>query len=446
MPVSPSDRTCDAIDCIYDKTMTEVNINATVTYKGINMKVLNVQPYTFYQNNNLQKACFDIAGGLGKCVFYGCTNLTSAVLGNDITNIEEYAFRGCSKLEGFIIPDSVKAIGQYCFQDCSSLPTITIPGSVKSIGNYTFSGCRGLKEVIMADREDDGILLLGSNGSNPLFADCPLDSVYIGRNISYQKGGNYGYSPFYRNTSLRSVVITDKEEEISENEFYGCTSLRNVEVGDGVTEIGNRAFSGCASLQHFAFGTQVKSIGAEAFSDCTALTAIIRKAATPPDCGSQALDDVNKWVCTLTVPEGCVEAYQEADQWKEFFFVEEGDENGSTPIDTSGKKCATPTISYTAGKLTFSCDTEGVEFAYEVTNADVKKGSASEVTIEGTYKVSVRAKKAGYDDSDAATLEFTLGAGGGCDVHGDGTMDVADIATIISKMAARSRHMVLDDE
>ena len=107
VPVSPSDRTCDAIDCIYDETMTEVNINATVTYKGINMKVLNVQPYTFYQNSNLQKASFDIAGGLGKYVFYSCTNLTSAVLGNDITNIDEYAFSGCSKLEGFIIPDSV---------------------------------------------------------------------------------------------------------------------------------------------------------------------------------------------------------------------------------------------------------------------------------------------------------------------------------------------------
>ena len=291
----------------------------------------------------------------------------------------------------------------------------------------------------MADREDDGILSLGSNGSNPLFADCPLDSVYIGRNISYQKGSGYGYSPFYRNTSLRSVVITDKEEEISENEFYGCTSLQNVEVGDGVTEIGNRAFSGCASLQHFGFGTQVKSIGAEAFSDCTALTAIISKAATPPVCGSQALDDVNKWECTLTVPEGCVEAYQEADQWKEFFFVEEGDENGSTPIDPSRKKCATPAIAFVDGVLTFSCDTEGVEFAYEVTNADVKKGSASEVTIEGTYKVSVHAKKTGYDDSDAATLEFTLGAGGNYDVNGDGEVGIGDIVAITNFMAGTAK-------
>ncbi len=292
----------------------------------------------------------------------------------------------------------------------------------------------------MADREDDGNLSLGSNGNSPLFADCPLDSVYIGRNIAYQKGSRYDYSPFYRNASLRTVVISDKEEEISENEFYGCTSLQNVKVGDGVTEIGNRAFSGCASLQHFGFGTQVKSIGAEAFSDCTALTAIISKAETPPVCGSQALDDVNKWECTLTVPEGSVEAYQSADQWNGFFFVEAGDENGSTPIDPTGKKCAIPTIAFVDGKLTFTCETESVEYAYEVTNVDVKKGHANEVAIDGIYKVSVYATKAGYEDSDVATLEFTLGAGSGnCDVNGDGTVDVADIATIISEMATRTR-------
>ena len=67
----------------------------------------------------------------------------------------------------------------------------------------------------MADRETEGDLKLGYNGNNPIFFDCPLDSVYIGRNISYSTGNSHGYSPFYRNTSLRSVVITDKETELT---------------------------------------------------------------------------------------------------------------------------------------------------------------------------------------------------------------------------------------
>ena len=403
VPVIPSERICDAIDCVYDSTAVNTTVGAEVTFRGITMKVRNAMPYLCHNNQHIKNVVWAIGG-----------------------DIPQYAFAECSNIQ------------QFYTGRASRTGTLVIDAKVNSIGNYAFSGCKGFNTVIISDR--DSTLTLGSNGKSPLFSSFDLDSIYIGGNISYPTSGGYGYSPFYRNTSLRSVVITDREEEISENEFYGCTSLQNVEIGDGVTEIGNRAFSGCASLQHFGFGSQVKSIGAEAFSDCTALTAIISKAEVPPTCGSQALDDVNKWECTLTVPEGSVDAYQAADQWKEFFFVEEGDENGSAPIDPNGKKCATPAIVFADGKLTFTCETEGVEYAYEVTNADVKKGLASEAEIAGTYKVSVYATKAGYEDSDTATLEFTLGAGGGsCDVNGDGAVDVADIATIISNMADRAR-------
>jgi hypothetical protein len=183
----------------------------------------------------------------------------------------------------------------------------------------------------MEDKESE--LTLGSNGSSPLFADFPLDSVYIGRNITYPTSKEKGYSPFYRNTSLRSVMITDKETEISENEFYGCANLKNVRIGDGVTTIGNWAFSGCSSLDYFSFGSSVKSIGTEAFSDCTAMTRLISLAITPPTCGNQALDDINKWNCSLSVPKGCTPAYQNADQWKEFFFVND-DASGIKTIVT----------------------------------------------------------------------------------------------------------------
>ena len=152
-----------------------------------------------------------------------------------------------------------------------------------------------------------------------------MDYVYIGRDISYQTSSSYGYSPFYRNTSLREVKITDKETEISDNEFYGCTNLQTVTIGDGVNTIGNRAFSSCSSLKYFTFGSQLENIGQEAFSDCTALVQITSRAKRAPACGSQALEDINKWECKLNVPKGYLSVYQEADQWKDFFYTEEGE-------------------------------------------------------------------------------------------------------------------------
>ena len=265
----------------------------------------------------------DVVKILGSYAFQNCTSLTSAKVGQGIETLGDYTFAGCTLLADLQVGNNVKTIRTYVFSKCSALSKIFISKEVKSIGDFSFNECSGLKEVIIEDREDLTELGLGSNGSYPLFYHCPLDTVYIGGNISYQTIANKGYSPFYRNTSLRSVVIANMETEISENEFYGCTNLKNVYVGDGVTKIGNWAFSGCSSLGYFEFGSHMATIGKEAFSDCTVLTMIVNNTETPPVCGVQALDDINKWNCTLKIPYGTLEDYQSADQWKDFFFVEE---------------------------------------------------------------------------------------------------------------------------
>ena len=407
VPVSPSDRTCDAIDCKYDTTGVNINIENVVSYKGITMTIKEIKPYTCFANNNIHNATIDIEGNIGKyafancnsisqlsinahnlnnysfngcialkklkvdvdsiasysfscsatlnsahfdikstCIgnnaFEGCTKVESITLSDKLKSIGNKAFNDCSSLKEILIPDDVSILGSSAFYGCSSLENvtigtgvttindsafsgcsklskITIPNSVKTIGNNVFNNCTSLATVAIANRDTQ--LSLGSNGSNPLFYSCPLDSVYIGGDISYSTSSNYGYSPFYRNTNLRTVVITDKETEISENEFYGCSNLKNISMGDGVESIGSWAFSGCSSLEYFAFGSGMKTIGEEALSDCTAMIKLISKTIIPPICGTQALDDINKWTCELFVPQSAISAYQVANQWKEFFFV-----------------------------------------------------------------------------------------------------------------------------
>lgn len=257
---------------------------------------------------------------IGDYAFYGCSKLAEVTIPNKTTSLGEYCFSGNSLLANIDLGNGLKTIGQYCFSVCS-MPEISIPASVTSIGNYTFNNCSSLADVVIEDRTSE--LTLGSNGSSPLFASCPLDSVYIGGKIKYNTSSSSGYSPFYRKTSLRTIVISDTEEEIYNNEFYGCTSLKNVTMGDGVKKIGNWAFSGCSNLDYFNFGSGMQSIGDEAFSDCTNLTMLISYAEVPPTCGSMALDDINKWECVLRVPQNRLSAYQAADQWKEFFFIED---------------------------------------------------------------------------------------------------------------------------
>ena len=342
---NPSERTCDAIDCVYDPTAANINIGKTVNYKGVELAVKDIRPYTCYGNRYVKSVKVDYGRAIPQYAFYGCRKLEYAVLGESLKSMEYSAFEDCASLKGITIPDSVTGIGGRCFSgceslayakigagvsvipyrafySCKSLPEITIPKTVDIIDNNVFYGCTSLASVTIADRETE--LKLGSNVKSPMFSSCPLKSVYIGGNITYGTTAKDGYSPFYRNTSLETVRITDKETEISENEFYGCTSLKSVSMGDGIDTIGKYAFSGCSALESFSFGTGLKSIGDEAFSDCTGMKKLVSKTAVPPVCGPQALDDINKWECTLYVPQESLDAYKSAAQWKEFFFLETG--------------------------------------------------------------------------------------------------------------------------
>lgn len=451
VPVSPSEKTCDAIDCVYDESAANTKIASTVSYKGITMNVKSIQPYLAYNNKFIKTLTADIDGVLPNYAFTNCSDMSSVSLGQKVSGIGSYAFQGCSALEAVEIPDiatvlydyafhgcsslkevklgsQLMTINHYAFGGCSALPSITIPNAVTNIYNYAFSGCTGLKTVNIADSEST--LTFGSDGSNPIFSSCPLDYVYIGRDISYSTSSSYGYSPFYRNTTLREVKITDKETEISENEFYGCTNLQKITIGDGVTTIGKWAFSGCSSLLYFAFGTQVAEIGEEAFSDCAAMVEVISKATNAPACGNQALDDINKFECKLYVPEGCTATYEAADQWKDFFFKDEGE--GTASQGESGEqivnKCATPTISLIGDKLSFACATEGVVFHYTVSHSDVQNGASSkDVNLTQTYTITVFARKDGYGDSEVARATVKAsGSGIPGDVNNDGKVNVAD--------------------
>jgi hypothetical protein len=82
-------------------------------------------------------------------------------------------------------------------------------------------------------------------------------------------------------------------------------------------------FKGNTSIESITIGDSVKNIGNYAFSGCENITTLICHATIPPVCGTQALYDIDKWNCTLKIPTGTLSAYQAADQWKDFFFIED---------------------------------------------------------------------------------------------------------------------------
>ena len=351
---------CDALETVVASNNGFIGSKAFYECKSLKTADLSnkgdVGSSAFYNCSSLETATLNIDSIIGESCFENCAKLSSVKIGAQVTKIYDEAFKNNTSLPEIIIPDNITSLGSSTFSGCSSLANVTIgkginslpsslfsgckslasiviPNNINSIGDYVFSGCSNLGDVTI--EEGESTLSLGSNGSSPLFSSCKLDEVFIGRKLSYSTSSSYGYSPFYRNTSLRSVTITNAETQIYANEFYRCSNLQEFACGNGITTIGQRAFSGCSALKTYSSGSKVESIGAEAFSDCTALTSFTSYAAVPPTCGTQALDDINKWECTLHVPAESIDDYQAAPQWKEFFYIDEASGIEDIAVDNS---------------------------------------------------------------------------------------------------------------
>lgn len=213
---------------------------------------------------------------------------------------------------------SVVEIGFKAFYGCSQLTSITIPNTISSIGGDSFTGCYNLKHINIEDGQT--ILNLSSSSqwssqwSRALFEDCPLNSLYIGRNLNY-KTPPFAYDEYQK--ELKELTIGNYVTTIGTNMFCGFTNLTKVTIPNSVTIIEAGAFYLCESLKSITLGSSVSEIQFNAFYGCDALTTIYCLNTIPPS----AIDFTNNHFINTTVyvPKEALEAYQNVEPWKNFW-------------------------------------------------------------------------------------------------------------------------------
>ena len=235
-----------------------------------------------------------------------------------------------------------------------------------------------------------------------MFRDCSvLTSVTIGNSVT-----SIGFYAFYNCSSLASITIPNSVKSIDDGAFQDCSSLTFIIICSGVNNISSTAFTRCSQLTDvYCFGENV-----------------------PSNTSTGAFYDTHIENVTLHVPASALEDYQNTEPWSNFGTIV-ALTDGDYPVTPETPKCATPEINYKDGKLDFTCETEGVEFISEVTVEDAKKYYDTSVTLSQTYKVSVYATKAGYDNSDVVTREIVIENGQSSlfgDLNKDGKVNVAD--------------------
>ena len=84
----------------------------------------------------------------------------------------------------------------------------------------------------------------------------------------------YDDSPFYYNSSVKTVIIENGVTSIGKHAFQGCASLISITILNSVTSIGDSAFYNCTSLTNITIPNSVTSISRHAFCNCTSLKSV----------------------------------------------------------------------------------------------------------------------------------------------------------------------------
>ena len=429
------------------RTLTSVTIPESVTSIGESAfsgcsALTSIEVAAGNTNYDSRDNCNAIIETSSNILVAGCVN---TVVPNGITSIGYGAFEG-SKLTTLRLPSSVTSIGSYAYAYCDGLTAITIPDNVTTLGDYAFGYCKNLTLAIIPK----GVTYIGqlaffqcsnlgyvvSRIQSPFafdrdaFRDIPEGCVLIvpkGTRDAYLRTGwteevfgggvvEEGDSPFifFADAEVRAVcaahfdgdgdgmltfdevaAVTDLGRAFKDN--TKITSFKELLYFTNVTQIGQSEFSGCVNLKSIVIPSSITQVGTNAFSGCTSLTDVWCLADDVPDASLTAFNGVPLENATLYVPAETYNDYRKSEPWSRFGTIMTLD--GTIP---EVKKCATPTISYAGGRLTFNCETEDVKFSYSIKDDDITSGTGNEVTLTVTYNISVYATRDGYDDSDIA--------------------------------------------
>lgn len=218
------------------------------------------------------------AGTIGEYAFAG-TGISSATLGDGLTEIDRSAFEKCTALRRVALPANLVRIGNDAFGGCSALETVApfLPAGVATLGSGVFSGCSALEGDLVLD--GGGAAVSIGEGA---FQYCPgLASADLG-------AASIASIPrfvFRDDKALSRVVFGATKPSMHADTFIGCTGYQMLWVVPGESETWDAFVATPAS--------------ATAWGDLTAAQRSAYAAAHPTEPPARALtvaSPANQWI------------------------------------------------------------------------------------------------------------------------------------------------------
>lgn len=399
--------------------------------------VTDIKPFAFVSCGSLTSVTIpNSVTSLGKMAFRGCKGLTHATIGDGVTSIETETFALTDLIE-VTIGSGVKSIGQNALNSCLHLTDVyCLPENPPTTFNNSFSFSPITSATLHVPEGSEKYYMACEPWMNfksivPIsdFVTMQYGTLYYRLNLKTGEaavtnstwGEGYGDRGYTGSIEIPSSVTYRRKEysvtSIDRYAFYECSGLTSFTIPGGVKLIGESAFEGCSNLASVFIPGSVTDIGAAAFSGCSSLSAVtIPNGVSKIDyytfahCSSLkfvtipgSVKSIGAWalygcssLTSVTIPSSVTSIGMEAFQ-------------NCGSLATVISMIANP---FEIDEHTFNC--------YDTATLRVPKGT------KGKYQTTAAWNK---------FLKMEEIAPRKGDVNGDGTVDVADISTVISIMA-----------
>lgn len=207
------------------------------------------------------------------------------IIKEGITSVGKCTFYGCTELLSISLPDSLTEIGFSAFGNCFNLETVNIPANLKT--SFDYSGLAYLynyKEINVDDSNNqysslDGVLFNKNKTELIKYPQNKTDKSYTVPDTVKKIDSK----AFYNNHYLETVKIPSSVKEIEIYAFADCLSLNNIDLNK-IEKIGDYAFEKCNNLKTVTVPKAVSYIGENPFRECQSLEMIKVDSENPNYC------------------------------------------------------------------------------------------------------------------------------------------------------------------
>ena len=161
-------------------------------------------------------------------------------------------------------------------------------------------------------------------------ADYAFGNTYV-TNVTIPEGiwiiGDYAFEY----CSFKKFVVPSTVNHIGDMAFAHCSELTDIELKEGLETIGNQAFLLCTGLTTVTIPSTVVRM-VNSFLKCYNLETVIVKRQEPAEINYDTFSPSVYNEATLVVPDGTIEAYKAANNWKNFQHIIEQSAYNATSI------------------------------------------------------------------------------------------------------------------